>query len=167
MRRLVLKYNEAENLLKLVNDRINENIDKINYGVKKDELERNCENAISRLNDRVKFLENELEKEKISKALTSTENTKLVAENKRLNEVVDKFQNHIIKTHEEEVFLKPKPRLVFVPDSSGIADDKSRIITTIIPPVHSNFSKVVPLSPIRKPTQVSNLTRVSQIRGDK
>lgn len=58
MRKLVLKYNEAESLLKRVNDRINENIDKINYGAKKNELERSYQNAITRLNDRVKVLEN-------------------------------------------------------------------------------------------------------------
>lgn len=74
-----MKYNDAESLLKQVNDRINQNIDKISYGAKKNELEKNYENAISRLNDRVKTLENDLEKEKISKALVSTENTKLLA----------------------------------------------------------------------------------------
>lgn len=31
MRRLVLKYKEAEGVLKTINDRINEDIDKIHY----------------------------------------------------------------------------------------------------------------------------------------
>ena len=41
MRKMVLKYNEAENLLRVVNDRINDNIDKITCGVRKNEMERN------------------------------------------------------------------------------------------------------------------------------
>lgn len=38
MRRLVLKYKETEGLLKTVNDKINENIDKLHYEKKKSQL---------------------------------------------------------------------------------------------------------------------------------
>lgn len=93
------------------------------------------------------------------------ENGKLIAENKRLNDVVEKFQNHIIKTQESDS-IKQRSTVVRIPERNGIADSKSRIITHIphIPqiPIQSNFSKVVPLSPLRQTTQ--NPTAVSRIR---
>lgn len=57
MRRLVMKYKETEGLLKTVNDRINEDIDKLTYERKKSQLEKTHELAVERLNDRIKSLE--------------------------------------------------------------------------------------------------------------
>lgn len=54
MRRLVLKYKETEGLLKTVNDRINENIDKLHYERKKTQMEKAHEMQMERMNEKVK-----------------------------------------------------------------------------------------------------------------
>ena len=69
---------------------------------------------MGRLGERVKFLENELEKERVTKATMAAESGKLISENKRLNEMVERFQAHIMKTQEDESH-KYKSRHTFSP----------------------------------------------------
>ena len=88
----------------------------------------------------------------------------MLNENKRLNDVVEKFQNHIIKTSEGES-NKQRSNIVMIPDRTGIVDDKSRILTSFGPTLQNiqTYSKIVPLSPLHQGHQ--NLTKVSRIRG--
>lgn len=83
--------------------------------------------------------------------------------------MVEKFQNHIIKTSEGD---KQRSNIVMIPERTGIVDDKSRIITSFGPTIQNiqpiqtitpTYSKLVPLSPLRQAPQ--NLTKVSRIRG--
>ena len=67
MRKLVLKYNDAEALLKDINERINEGIDKISYGVKKEKLEKGWGGKVEKLEERVKELEAEVERERVGR----------------------------------------------------------------------------------------------------
>lgn len=100
MRRLVLKYKEAEGVLKTINDTINKDIDKIHYERKKTQLQKVHELAIERLNDKVRALEADLTKERIANATLRSENDKYTIENRRLTQTVDKFQNHFLRKGE-------------------------------------------------------------------
>ena len=79
-----MKYKQVESILKNVNDRINEDIDKLTYERKKTQLEKTHELAVERLNDRIKSLEGELQRERLSNTALKSENEKYSAENRRL-----------------------------------------------------------------------------------
>ena len=67
MRKLVLKYNDAEALLKDINERINEGIDKISYGVKKEKLEKGWGGKVEKSEERINELEAEVERERVGR----------------------------------------------------------------------------------------------------
>lgn len=61
---------------------------------------------MERMNERVKELEAELHRERLTNQALKAESEKYQMENRKLSETVDRFQNHLLKTTEEEV----KPR---------------------------------------------------------
>ena len=78
MRKLVVKYNETEELLREVNERITYNFDKIKGGERR-RKERGVEER-----ERIRVLVEENKKQEIKYSLVFAENIKLVEDNKTL-----------------------------------------------------------------------------------